>query len=564
MVLVIGIILAFIVLITIGLILRKRVYDRVDQLESWKMDIMGRSVAAELSKIKSLNLTGDTQEKFEAWKSRWEHIITKELPDIEEHLFDAEEAADRFRTRRAKSILNEGEAALQAIEKSISAILEELEELLESEETGRKEAEELEPEIRLLRKKLSQARYQYGKAEKYFDNELDSLESKLAGYHDLVEAGDYLDASKHIKGIKEETEALEQKMDEFPKLYKLCRHDLPSQLDNLLSGIRDMEEEGYRVSHLGFEKEIYTYQERISDILRKMETGDISDTETMISDIEERMKEMYELLEKEALARNYLEAHIPEYKDSLEDLISKFDETKLEVDQIKKAYYVENNDMDRFLAVGKTITKMREQLYEVSQAMEMEGKSHSELREQIEDGFGKIEELQDRHEEFKKSIQNLRKDEMEAREKLTEMRTQIANLNRRLKKSNIPGVPNFIWSSLENAVAKNGQVIKALDKYPLDMAAVQQALAAAQSTMEQCAEQVEMMLDQAYLTEQVIQYANRYRSKDPALAKELAESERLFRSFEYELSLEKAAKAVEEVEPGALKRIEKYQTVMNS
>lgn len=196
--------------------------------------------------------------------------------------------------------------------------------------------------------------------------------------------------------------------------------------------------------------------------------------------------------------------------------------------------------------------------------MEEEGKTHTELREQVEDGFKKITELEEKHKEFKKSIHNLRKDEMEAREKLAEMRNQITYLNRRLKKSNIPGVPNFIWSSIETAVAKNGKVIEALEKQPLDMAAVQQALTEAQSSLEQSAEQVEIMLDQAYLTEQVIQYANRYRSKNSELAAKLKEAERLFRACEYELSLENAAKAIEEVEPGALKRIEANQTAVNS
>ncbi|WP_249872018.1 septation ring formation regulator EzrA [Oceanobacillus saliphilus] len=563
MVFIIGTILAIIVLIIIGLLLRKRIYDWVDRLESWKMDIMGRNVASQLSKIKSLNLSGETQEKFEAWKERWEHIITRELPNIEEHLFDAEEAADRFRINKAKSILNEGEETLQGIEKSIENILQELDELLESEETSRKEAEELSPLIKGLRKLLSQSRYQYGKAEKYFDDALDKMEAQLSAYYELVESGDYIEAGKQITELKSEIQIMEKTIDAFPTIYKKYKHDMPSQLDNMLSGLKDMRTEGYRIEHLGFEKEIHTYQERLSEMLLQLDNGDMTDSEQTIVDMEERLQEMYEILETEAHARNYLETHIPKYEHSLDELIGTFDETKLEVEQIKKAYYVENNDMERFLSVGKTIYKLKEQLEKLSFEMEKKDKSHSELREQVEDGFKKIEDLRIKHEEFKKIIQNLRKDELEAREKLAEMRHQLSYLNRRLKKSNIPGVPSYIWSSFETALNKNEQVIKTLEKYPLDMVNVQQALTEAKQSLEQTAVQVELMLDQAYLTEQVIQYANRYRSHNPILAAKLHEAERLFRAYEYELSLEHAAKAVEEVEPGALKHIEENQTVMN-
>lgn len=94
------------------------------------------------------------------------------------------------------------------------------------------------------------------------------------------------------------------------------------------------------------------------------------------------------------------------------------------------------------------------------------------------------------------------------------------------------------------------------------MGEVHHVLSEAASSVERAVEQTEIMLDQAYLTEQVIQYANRYRSRYPLLAAKLSESERLFRSYEYELSLERAAEAVEEIEPGALKLIENNQKVL--
>src|SRR5699024_2736186 len=95
-----------------------------------------------------------------------------------------------------------------------------------------------------------------------------------------------------------------------------------------------------------------------------------------------------------------------------------------------------------------------------------------------------------------------------------------------------------------------------LEKKPLNVTEVQQSLNEAQESLDYFSEQTNLMLEQAYLTERVIQYANRYRSRYPELENRLSESERLFRSSEYELALEQAAEAVEEIEPGALQRIE--------
>lgn len=559
----IGIILAIIVLIVIGLILRKRVYDQVDRLEAWKLDIMARNVAGELSKIKNLTLSGETQEKFEAWKERWDYIVGKELADIEEHLLDAEDAADKFRVSKAKKVLKETEEILQSIEGSIDNILSELEELLESEKSSRMEVEEVEPAIRELRRQISQNRYQYAKADRYFDAELDKLEAALENFHEESAAGNYMEAKRIVDELKVELKELDEKIHAFPEVYKKAKHELSSQLDQLLSGMKEMKQDGFYIEHLDFENEIRTYQQRIIDVMATLEEGNLEEGTKVLDEMEERISEMYELLEEEALAKNYLDQNVPSYKEAIMTLHTSFTETKAEVEELKKAYYVEDEELEKFLAVDKKTQALNNELKEVLAGLEANDVAHSELRSRVEAALGQIDDLKEKHDTFKEAIQTLRKDELLAKDKLAEMYGQIKELHRRLRKSNIPGVPTFIWTSLEETQQRNKKVLEALEQHPLDTGAVHRSLLEAESAIEQAKEKIDMMLDQAYLTERVIQYANRYRSKNPMLAAELVEAERLFRAYEYELALEKAAKAIEQVEPGALKRIEETQLVVN-
>lgn len=559
----IGIILAIIVLIVIGLILRKRVYDQVDHLEAWKLDVMARNVAAELSKIKNLTLSGETQEKFEAWKDRWDYIVGKELADIEEHLLDAEEAADKFKISKAKKVLKETEENLQSIEGNIDNILYELEELLESEKSSRMEVEEVEPAIRELRRQISTNRYQYGKADRYFDAELDQMEEELKKFHEESAAGNYMEAKRIVGELKIKLEELNEKIYAFPEVYKKAKHEQSSQLDKLLSGIREMKQDGFYIEHLDFEKEIRTYQKRITEVMAMLEEGNLAEGTEILDEIGKRISEMYELLEEEALAKNYLDLNVPSYKEAITKLHTTFTETKVEVEELKKAYYVEAEELEKFLAVDKKAQALNDEMIEVLAGLEANDIAHSELRRRVEAALEQIDDLNEKHDIFKEAIQTLRKDELLAKDKLAEMSRQIKELHRRLRKSNIPGVPTFIWTSLEETQLRNNKVLEALEQHPLDTGAVHRSLLEAESAVEQAKEKIDMMLDQAYLTERVIQYANRYRSKNPTLAAELVEAERLFRAYEYELALEKAAKAIEQVEPGSLKRIEETQLVAN-
>lgn len=555
----IGAILLILTLITVGLIFRKRVYDAVDRYESWKMDIINRNTASELARIKQLNLSGETKKKFESWKERWEHIVAKEMPDIEEYLFDAEDAADRYRFPSAKKSLKKIEQMLISIEDDIEEILQELDDLLKSEKTSRVEIKELEPNIQRFRKILSQGRYQYGKAENRFEKELDDFEKELDNYFELVEDGNYIKGRQLVDELKSDLEAFEEEFIEFPDLLTTCKTRLPSRLDELASGVKVMKEDGYRIEHLNFVTDIQNYQERLLDCIKSLEKGNISEVKVIISETEENINEMYDQLEKEAIDKNYFEAQFPTYEQTIGELKSTFSNTKTEVEQLRETYYFEDSDMEQFLTLENTITQIKSQLDELTNDVMNENTSHSELRVRLESGFKQLKELQHSHEEFKTRIYNLRKDELEAKENLQQMNEQISHIKRKIRQSNIPGVPNFIWDSIENASNSNKRVIKVLDKQPLDITEVQHALSEAKDAVDHAFDQTNLMIEHANLTEQVIQYANRYRSQYPLLAAQLSESERLFRSYEYELALEHAARAVEEIEPGVLSRLEVYQ-----
>src|SRR5690625_7931622 len=97
------------------------------------MEMKNRKTSAELGRVKGLNLTGETQEKFEARKAHWEYIVTQDLPDVDELLFEAEDAADRYRFPTAKKVLQKIEHVLGTIEDDIERMINELNELLRTD-----------------------------------------------------------------------------------------------------------------------------------------------------------------------------------------------------------------------------------------------------------------------------------------------------------------------------------------------------------------------------------------------------------------------------------------------
>lgn len=176
----IGFFILILALIVVGYLIKKKYFKEMDRLEAWKIDLMNRPVLDEMSKVKLLNMTGQTEELFERWRNQWDEVVTVQLPKLEEMLFDAEEYIDRYRFNKAKGVQLAIAGKLQETEDQIKSILEELHELVGSEEKNRVEIEGLKEQYRESKKMLLAHRHSFGNSEKSLEEQLNGV-SQMSG-----------------------------------------------------------------------------------------------------------------------------------------------------------------------------------------------------------------------------------------------------------------------------------------------------------------------------------------------------------------------------------------------
>lgn len=553
---IIGVVLIAITVIIIGLILRKRVYDRVDQLEAWKMDMMHRQVSAELQRVKALNLSGETQDKFEYWKETWDHILTRELPDIEEYLFDAEEAADRFRIQRAKKNLATVESILNKNEDTIKMILQELEDLLDSEKQSRQAIEDVTPILRELRHVLLENRHLYGPAEQRFERALDEQQQLIDIFYEMCDDGNYFEARQHVEKIKASLDAIGLQIDEFPLLYKKITRDLPDQIQELKNGIKEMKREGYRINDEGLLNELREMDKSVKAYITQIEQAESPAIYDWLSAAEDRIQEIYLMLEKEAKAKHYLDKHVDQFTEEVQEALQEFDATDEEVKTLQQTYLLEGSDLELYENLEKWMHQLEKEHNQLLNSLSIVKQSYLSLKEQLELNQSELKKFNQSHVDFREQVRSIRRDELEAKQLVETKKRELFNLEKRLEKSNLPGVP----SSTKQQCVANHQLINTihdlLEEQPLNMGQVSTKIKELRSNVDIFNEKVQLMIEQAYLTERVIQYANRYRSQYPMLQAKLLEAEQLFYQEQYEAALELSAQALEEVAPGAVQRLE--------
>ncbi|GGJ67817.1 septation ring formation regulator [Anoxybacillus voinovskiensis] len=534
---------------------RKKMYREIDRLEAWKIAIMNRQVTEELSKVKQLNMTGETEQLFERWRQQWDDIVTIRLPEIEEKLFDVEEFLDKYRYAKAKAVLREIEQALRKIEEDIQTILHELDELVGSEEQNRTEIEQLKTLYREAKKTLLAYRHTFGEAEENLARKLEEIQQGFQRFEELTNDGNYLAAREAVFVLKQQLTDVSNMLQEIPALLTECQTAVPAQLSELVEGYQEMKEAGYILDHLDIEQEIAKQQEKLPQCLDMIRTLELEEAKRLLEEIKSDIDALYDLLEKEVLAYQYVKTEMGQLQEQLEQLDEEAKQTGAETLFVQQSYRLSTKDLEKYRSIEKQIQQLAKRFVFIQARALEERTAHSLIKEELESLAGQMQLLKEEHEQFREMLQTLRKDELAAREKLREMRHQLSEAVRYVKKSRLPGLPETYKLQLDEAKDLLTTVSLRLDEKPLNMEAVQQALAAAAALVERVSEQTISMVEQADLVEKVIQYGNRYRRRYSSVKEGLEEAEQLFRQYEYEQALEQAVATVEAVEPGAFERV---------
>ncbi|WP_197076617.1 septation ring formation regulator EzrA [Domibacillus indicus] len=553
---VIGAIIIVLVFFIYTMMSRKRNAAEVDQLDMKKTELLHRPVHEELAKVKRLNMTGQTEALFDRWRAEWDEVITADIPAVDEMLFTSEEQVDKFRFGAAKKTNKEIKSRLDQIERKVNTILAELEQLVGSEEKNRAEGEEMHTRQREAKKKLLAHRHTFGQAASVLELQLDVIAGRFEKFADLTEDGNYLEARELLMGIQTEMEAMEHKMARIPVLMAEVNHTLPAQLSEIEHGYKEMKQDGYLLDHLQIEKEITALKEELArgrDLLLKTE---VAETELIVSDTKDSIEFLYDLLEKEVMAKHQVLKDEGETGSIIEGISGLNTKLIEETDLVKQSYQLDGEESDIPKKLKEEIYHLEKQYEILHGRIQSEKTAYSFLHDELKEIQARVAELKKEQEGFAAFLQTLRKDEVEATEELQALRKQLQQIARKVKQSNLPGIPDYYRELSEEARVRIQQTNTHLNEKPLNMKAVREQLDAANGAISHLANKTDELMEQVSIAERMIQFGNRYRRTHPNIETKLNEAELAFRQADYSKALELCATAIDKVDSKGLKRFD--------
>lgn len=545
-----------IALMIAALTVRNRLYKRLDELETWRMQLMSKPVTDELSKLKALNMTGQTEELFEKWRSDWDELVTTTLPKVTDSSYDIDEAINKYHFLSAKSKIAELEVVLKDAEKDIELILNEVSELIGSEEQNNHEIEHLNQDYLEQRKLLLTHRHLYSIAESQIEKQLDEIKSQIQNFNEQTELGNYLEARELVKNIGIQIFTLKEQMQVIPDLFIEASTTMPTQVQNLIDGLKQMKADGYVLEYEALEKEANESTNTCKEVIELIKHLKIQEANEKLETIKDKVDSIYDLLEKEVESKYIVEKEIWSAQEEIQRIRESNLKTKEETHLVQQIYELSDEDTQTQKLVEKQVSIITKRFELLQIRVAEQDLAFSLIKEELDLLKKQMEDVKEAHEAYVDMLKALRKDELQARDQLIEMKRLMLEIKRLVQISNLPGMPASSLKQIQAAGESMQIVYQELEKKPLKMGKVSVLLEKASSAVNECYHDIKYMIEQGYFVEKVIQYGNRYRSKSYQVAAAMDKSEKLFREFQYNEALEEAAASIEKIEPGAINKLQ--------
>ncbi|MEK4025158.1 septation ring formation regulator EzrA [Sporosarcina sp. FSL W7-1283] len=545
-----------IVLTVIAFLFRRKHIQEIGRLEQEKLQIQHKPIFEEMTKVKQLNMTGQTEEMFERWRSTWTEVVDDRIPKVDSLLFDVEDHVDRFHFKKATETEKHIQEILSQCEKEMHAILEELNELIGSEEKNRIEMETIKEQHYAARKAILAHQHSYGPAVEPLEKKWESFNPRFDEYDALIANGNYLQAREIVISLASKGDRLSHIIHEIPSLLTELQSKIPAALRELRIGILEMEEQAYYLGHLNLTSQFDEIEQRLTELRQQLVELQVKEVGQEVSALHDRIDSFYDVLEEEVSSRHYVEDRWEAVLDLFEELQGTIQDTIREVNFVQQSYRLDEKEAQVPQNAMKKLNALAKRIEVFIERQDNHVSAYSGLQTELQEIAEELDLLAEEQERFTNRIKNLRIDENQVRSRLLALSQQLQAADRNLHRANIPGIPDEMEIQLEEADEQIFLVKQSLEDVPLNMALVESYIQKATTVVDDVCKKAEDLIENAMLVERIIQYGNRYRASHPEVHQKLVQAEDSFMQFRYMKALEEAATAVEDVEPGAMKKIQ--------
>lgn len=530
----------------------KKVSDlraRKDQLESLK-------VREELVEGRKLPLTGQSLKNYQKFESSFNDVQNNKFLKIDQQanlvLFEAR-GINFIKTRNELERL---QGMVDDTETTIKDVRAGLLDLKKTDEEHREAINDLKKKYEGLRKRLLAENFKFGPANPALDKFLSQLEADYDEFTELTENGDHATASDIYEQLAMETTQMEKMMADIPDLFDQLNIKYVDQLNELAQGHTKLVEAGYVFPNDSVEQELQAIDSQRQQVLNLLADLKLKEVTEQTGYIEHRIDAMYETMETEVTARKHVTKNADRLSSDLLRLREQNQTLSIELDRLGQSFQFNHKELETRRTLLEQINMAEEQINHNDDLLEAKEISYSELQIQQEKLLKQFEEIETQQVDIWDKISGLEKADRSARQLGGQYQKEVEAIKHAVERMNLPGLPVAYLEYFYAVSNELKRLAKSLNTNLIDMDEVQRQLNIVSADIDTLKEKTEEIVDQAALTEQLLQYANRYRASNERVAA-ASEQARMFyeRDYNFKQAMDILGSALDSAEPGVYERL---------
>ena len=538
-----------------AIFLRKRNVSRLTALEERKEELYNLPVNDEVEAVKNMHLIGQSQVTFREWNQKWVDLSLNSFADIENNLFEAEGYNNSFRFFKAAHQIDQIESQIDLIEEDIAAIRNALSELekQESKNSGRVlHALDL---FENLQHTVAENSEQYGKALPEIEKQLENIQSEFSQFVTLNSSGDPVEAAGILDNTENHILALTHIVDRVPSLVKTLSTELPEQLEDLEEGYRKLLDANYHFTETDIESRFQLLHESLKNNQENIRQLELDNAEYENTQIQEEINALYDIFTREIAAQKVVESLLSTLPTYLNHLKENNQVLVQDLERLNKTYLLPESDGNHVRRLQAELSGLDTAITEVTEDQTEPTQAYSVLEEQLEMLQSNLKDIEDEQVSVSERLAQIEKDDINARQKANVYVNRLHTIKRYMEKRNLPGIPQSFLKLFFTASHNTEDLMAELEQPQVNIESVKRILEIATHDMEALETETYNIVQYATLTEQLLQYSNRYRSFDERIQQAFNEALEIFeKEFDYKASFEKISQALEVAEPGVTNR----------
>ena len=553
-------ILLIIIIVVIIIILnknkKKMMRKKINNLDVIKNDVLSLPLLSEIEKVSSLTNGEQLEEKINNYKKVYEDLKNNSFKKIEDMILELDFLVqEKPKDFNYKYSLIELE--LYKNRYLINHILEELKELTSYEDKYRGLIVKLKNKYRIINREYESNKDLYGVLTDTIDMQFENIEKRFQDFEIVINENLYNEVVLVVRSLENMIDHMGAIILELPDILVLLNDLIPSRIKELEVLRTSIQEEGFTLTFMNLDYNLAEIEKIENDIVDRSKVLNIDNSLIELKTILEFLDSLFKDIEKEKVYKKDFDASSYSFDQRLSNLKNTLRDIYKQLDDIKVMYGLNDEDLKDLETISLNYSDLVKEYKALIRKVKKQEFSYGKINVYLNELSGNLKLLEDNLDLTLKNLGSMQDDEERARDQLEEVQELLKICKRQIQSVKIPVVANNYFVELSEANEAILEIIKELAKKPIVIKTLNTSVDTARDLVFKLYNTTKNIIKNAYISENLIVYANRYRSSSSDVMKNLNKAEVMFYKGNYEGSLKLVLDLLDKLEPG-------FKTKINS